>query len=206
MAKAVFEQLKIMNYELREKGKLSDIANITMGQSPDGKSYNENKEGIIFYQGCTDFGDRFPKERLCTTAPTRFAEIGDVLLSVRAPVGTMNIANTKCCIGRGLAALNSKENYNCFLYFVVKDLMPYFNRINNSGTTFGAITKDDLFSLAVEIPPKESIMRFEKIAKPMFDKQFLIAKQNENLTTLRDYLLPLLMNGQVSVNYHLSDY
>jgi hypothetical protein len=84
-----------------------------MGQSPDGKSYNENKEGIIFYQGCTDFYDRFPKERLYTTALTRFAEIGDVLLSVRALVGTMNIANTKCCIGHGLAALNSKEHHNC---------------------------------------------------------------------------------------------
>ena len=77
-------------------GCFSDIANITMGQSPDGSSYNEDGEGEIFYQGSTDFGIRFPSVRMYTTAPTRFAKQGDILMSVRAPVGAVNIANY-CC-------------------------------------------------------------------------------------------------------------
>ena len=88
-------------------GCFADIANITMGQSPDGSSYNEDGKGIIFYQGSTDFGIRFPSVRMYTTAPTRFAKQGDILMSVRAPVGTVNIANTNCCIGRGLSAINA---------------------------------------------------------------------------------------------------
>tara|TARA_R110001599_G_scaffold295348_3_gene499517 strand:+ start:5515 stop:6441 length:927 start_codon:yes stop_codon:yes gene_type:complete len=86
---------------------LSEIANITMGQSPDGSSYNEDGNGTIFFQGSTDFGWLFPTTRKYTTAPNRLAKKGDILLSVRAPVGDMNIANNDCCIGRGLAALNS---------------------------------------------------------------------------------------------------
>jgi type I restriction enzyme S subunit len=78
-------------------GILSNIANITMGQSPDGSSYNENGNGTIFYQGSTDFGIRFPSIRKYTTAPSRFAKKGDILMSVRAPVGAMNIANNDCC-------------------------------------------------------------------------------------------------------------
>ena len=89
-------------------GVLSDVANITMGQSPDGSSYNEYGEGIIFYQGSTDFGLRFPDIRQYTTSPNRYANKGDILMSVRAPVGALNIANNDCCIGRGLSALSSK--------------------------------------------------------------------------------------------------
>ena len=99
-------------------GYLSDIANITMGQSPDGQSYNDDGDGIIFYQGSTDFGERFPKIRQYTTAPTRFAKKGDLLMSVRAPVGDLNIANNDCCIGRGLSALNSKLGSITHIYII----------------------------------------------------------------------------------------
>ena len=88
-------------------GILSDVANITMGQSPDGSSYNEDGEGIIFYQGSTDFGLRFPDIRQYTTSPSRYANKGDILMSVRAPVGALNIANNACCSGRGLSAFSS---------------------------------------------------------------------------------------------------
>ena len=100
-------------------GCFSDIASITMGQSPDGSSYNEDREGVIFYQGSTDFGIRFPSVRMYTTAPTRFAKQGDILMSVRAPVGAVNIANTDCCIGRGLSAINSKIGSMTYIYFVI---------------------------------------------------------------------------------------
>ena len=186
-------------------GVFSDIANITMGQSPDGSSYNEDGEGEIFYQGSTDFGIRFPSVRMYTTAPTRFAKQGDILMSVRAPVGAVNIANTDCCIGRGLSAINSKIGSMTYIYFVIHYLKVRFASLNSAGTTFGSITKDDLYRLPIVIPSSDVIKMYESISKPIFDKQMNIGQEIENLTNLRDELLPLLMNGQVSVNYHLSD-
>jgi len=183
-----------------EVGELSDIANITMGQSPPGESYNESGAGMIFYQGCTDFGKRFPTVRMFTTQPTRFAKAGDILLSVRAPVGTLNIANVDCCIGRGLAALNSKTNCISYLYGVMADFKQVFDRRNVDGTTFGSITKEDLFSLSVIKPGKSILEKFQKLLFPAFEKQNQIELENQHLSSLRDWLLPMLMNGQVKVS------
>ena len=186
-------------------GALIDIANITMGQSPPGESYNENCDGELFFQGCTDFGARFPKERQFTTQPTRFARLGDILLSVRAPVGTINLANKLCCIGRGLAALNSKTSHQSFLYGVMLELKQVFDSRNAIGTTFGSITKEDLFSLSVILPPENILDRFELAVKPMFLKQNRVESESIHLETLRDWLLPMLMNGQVRVEGALSE-
>ena len=180
-------------------GELQDIANITMGQSPSGDSYNEDRNGEVFYQGCTDFGLRFPTNRKFTTQPTRFAKTGDILLSVRAPVGTMNIANEDCCIGRGLAALNSKNGSITHLDGVLQHMKQIFDLRNSSGTTFGSITKGDLFSIPVVIPDKKTLQRFDEVTNPMFEKQNLIGSENQMLEELRDWLLPMLMNGQVTI-------
>ena len=185
-------------------GILSNIANITMGQSPDGSSYNENGNGTIFYQGSTDFGIRFPSIRKYTTAPSRFAKKGDILMSVRAPVGAMNIANNDCCIGRGLTSLSSKVGSTTHLYYILDDLRMKFENINSAGTTFGALTKDGLYGLPVVVPSVDIIKQFEDICKPIFDKQMCIGEEINALTKQRDELLPLLMNGQATVNYHLS--
>ena len=184
-------------------GVLSDVANITMGQSPDGSSYNEDGEGIIFYQGSTDFGLRFPDIRQYTTSPSRYANKGDILMSVRAPVGALNIANNDCCIGRGLSALSSKIGSMTHLYYLMNDFRLKFEGMNSAGTTFGSITKDELFSLPVIIPTKSVISEFEQVCEPIFDKQMIIGEEINGLTKQRDELLPLLMNGQASVNYHL---
>lgn len=178
---------------------LSDIANITMGQSPPGESYNEDGEGTIFFQGCTDFGNRFPTGRQFTTQPTRFAKTGDILLSVRAPVGTINIAQENCCIGRGLAALNSKDNCIAYLFGVMINLKQIFERRNVNGTTFGSITKDDLYSLKVLRPDNKILEEYQKAINPTFEKQNTIELENQTLAELRDWLLPMLMNGQVKV-------
>ena len=178
---------------------LSDIANITMGQSPPGESYNEDGEGMIFFQGCTDFGNRFPSVRQFTTQPTRFAKAGDILLSVRAPVGTINIAKEDCCIGRGLAALNSKDNANTYLFEVMRNLKQVFERRNVNGTTFGSITKDDLFSLKVLKPSKDILEQYQKVIQPTFEQQNTLELESQTLRELRDWLLPMLMNGQVQI-------
>ena len=184
-------------------GILSDVANITMGQSPDGSSYNEDGEGIIFYQGSTDFGLRFPDIRQYTTSPSRYANKGDILMSVRAPVGALNIANNDCCIGRGLSALSSKIGSMPHLYYLMNDFRLKFEGMNSAGTTFGSITKNELFSLPVIIPTKSVISEFEQVCEPIFYKQMIIGEEINALTKQRDELLPLLMNGQASVNYHL---
>jgi len=193
------EELKKEIPEEWSSGELNDIANIVMGQSPPGSSYNENGEGVIFYQGCTDFGNRFPTIRKFTTQPTRYAKEGDILLSVRAPVGTLNIAKEDCCVGRGLAALNSKDNCIAYLFGVMMNLKQIFDRRNVDGTTFGSITKDDLFSLKVVRPKKEILKKYNEIMSPSFQKQNKIELENQQLAKLRDWLLPMLMNGQVKV-------
>lgn len=179
--------------------KLENIANITMGQSPKGTSYNEVGEGMLFFQGSTDFGWRFPVARQYTTEPSRIAEEDDILLSVRAPVGTLNIADTRCCIGRGLAAINSKVGANSYIFNVMQDFKKLFDMMNSVGTTFGSITKDDLYSLQLVYPPNELLMKFDQSVKS-FDREIKNrSRQNQELTQLRDWLLPMLMNGQVKV-------
>ena len=180
-------------------GQLSDIANITMGQSPSGDTYNENGSGTIFYQGCTDFGTRFPVPRVYTSAPTRFAKAGDILMSVRAPVGTLNIAMEDCCIGRGLAALNSQFGSQLHLLYTLSGFKQLFDVMDGNGTTFGSITKDTLFEMKVVIPRRDQIKSFEEMVQPIEQKIRVAEQENRELTKLRDWLLPMLMNGQATV-------
>lgn len=193
------EQLKREIPKGWESGKLCDIANITMGQSPAGESYNDAGDGLIFYQGRTDFGLRFPTPRMYTTAPTRFAQKGDILLSVRAPVGDLNFAMEDCCVGRGLAALNSKLGSQMHLFYALAGFQQIFKVMDGNGTTFGSITKDTLFDMSVVIPPDEILKCFEKQVKPIESKIEKCEEEIRELTKLRDWLLPLLMNGQARV-------
>lgn len=178
---------------------LNQIAHITMGHSPLGESLNESKDGVEFFQGSTDFGWQFPTVRQYTTQVTRMAKRGDILLSVRAPVGDINIANLDCCIGRGLAALNSRDGFDGFLFYVMKYFKTIFDRRNSEGTTFGSITKDDLHSLLLAYPPTEILKEYDKVVSRYNQMVFARSMENQHLTQLRDWLLPMLMNGQVTV-------
>ena len=181
-------------------GNLGDIANIVMGSSPAGSSYNTEGNGSIFYQGRTDFCFRFPNVRMFTTEPKRFAEQNSVLLSVRAPVGDVNIAFEKCCIGRGLASIKSNCNADSFTYYLLKSLRPVLDNYNNEGTVFGCINKDALNNLSILVPNIEVIKEYEKIVSS-FDIE--IRRRSEeitHLTNLRDTLLPKLMSGEIDVN------
>ena len=181
-------------------GNLYEIANVTMGQSPDGKSYNENGYGEVFYQGRAEFGSRYPTRRLYTTEPKRMANAGDILMSVRAPVGDINVALEKCCIGRGLASISSRDNFNSFILYTLMNLKRSFDIYNAEGTVFGAINKDSLNSIEVIIPTKEEIYKFEEIVSNL-DKMI---RQNtievQKLQKIRDTLLPKLMSGEIDVD------
>jgi type I restriction enzyme S subunit len=182
-----------------EDKQLTQIANITMGSSPTGDSLNDIGEGVEFFQGSTDFGWQYPTVRQYTTQSVRMAKRGDILLSVRAPVGDFNIAHIDCCIGRGLAALNSKNGFDGFLFYVMQYFKQVFDRRNGEGTTFGSITKDDLHSLPLVYPPTELIEDYDKVVSGYNKMVFNRSMENQQLAQLRDWLLPLLMNGQVTV-------
>ena len=181
-------------------GTLSDLAEITMGQSPSGKSYNECGEGILFYQGRAEFGDRYPSIRLYTTEPSRIADQNSVLLSVRAPVGDTNIAYNKCCIGRGLASIKAKHGYNSFIFYMIKSMKDQFDMYNGEGTVFGSINRDSLNSLNVIVPTNDVINKFEKIVAPLDLKYKSLFTENLLLTQQRDTLLPKLMSGELKIN------
>ena len=148
-------------------GSLSDISVITMGQSPKGDTFNETGEGAVFYQGRTDFGFRFPTRRLYTTEPKRIALCGDAMMSVRAPVGDLNVAYEECCIGRGLAAIHSKDNHQSFVLYTLFTLKKQLDVFNGEGTVFGSINKESLNSMEITIPPMELMDRFESIVSPI---------------------------------------
>lgn len=181
-------------------GTLEDIADITMGQSPKGESYNENSVGTVFYQGRAEFIDRFPVSRLFTTEPKRMATSGDVLLSVRAPVGDMNIASEPCCIGRGLAAIHAKHCFTSFVFYTMQTLRQELDKYNEEGTVFSCINKDSLNALKVIIPPESIISVFEERTSPLDRKYFVGIEENMRLTKLRDTLLPKLMSGEINVS------
>ena len=180
-------------------GYLSEIADIIMGQSPNGSTYNENGEGIIFYQGRAEFGTRFPSIRLFTTNPTRIAPANSILISVRAPVGDINITHKECCIGRGLASAVSRTNKSAFLLYTLFSLKYDLDRFNAEGTVFGSINRKALETLKILIPTNDIISKFEAIVASMDQQILTLHLESENLKILRDTLLPKLMSGERSV-------
>ena len=179
-------------------GTLSEISSITMGQSPSGTSFNEVGDGIVFYQGRTEFGNRFPSIRLYTTEPARFAEKFSVLLSVRAPVGDINIAKEKCCIGRGLASILGL--FQSFVYYTVGSLKPVLNRFNGEGTVFGSINRKELEGLKIIVPPAIIQEDFNSIVSKYDRDIYDRSSENETLCQLRDKILPKLMSGELKIN------
>lgn len=180
-------------------GKIGDEFNVTMGQSPPGSSYNEEQQGVPFYQGKVDFGFRFPTERIYCTEPKRFAEKNDTLLTVRAPVGELNLAMDSCCIGRGLAAIRHKSGSQGYTYYFLKELREVFENFNGEGTVFGAITKDALFDLPCVVASETVIGVFERNVQSL-DKQIEVNEQQSvTLAALRDALLPRLLSGELSM-------
>lgn len=181
-------------------GVLSDIAKVTMGQSPKGDTYNEDGVGTVFFQGRAEFGFRFPARRLYTTDPKRMAQANDALLSVRAPVGDMNVAYEDCCIGRGLAAISSKNGHQSFVLYTMFNLREELNVFNGEGTVFGSINRDALNSMPISIPPKKVQDEFEAIVAPM---DAAIRNHYDEIcrfAAIRDSLLPRLMSGELDVS------
>jgi type I restriction enzyme, S subunit len=179
---------------------LSDDFNITMGQSPPGETYNEIGEGLPFYQGSTDFTFRFPEKRIYCSAPKRIANADETLVSVRAPVGDMNIAEEKCCIGRGVASVIHKNSFQSFTYYHLKSLRDSFTSFEAEGTVFGSINQKDFHRIKSILSTTELIEVYEKLIIPI---DALIREQSmmiRILMKLRDSLLPKLISGDLELN------
>ncbi|HXG07297.1 MAG TPA: restriction endonuclease subunit S [Nitrososphaera sp.] len=154
-------------WEVRD---LSQEFNLVMGQSPPGSSYNEAGTGVVFFQGRGDFGSRFPSVRMFCTEPTKFAKKGDTLVSVRAPVGDINLALQDCCIGRGLAAIRHKSTNSSYTYYSMLSLKPTFDRFEAEGTVFGSINKVNFEKIRVLAPSRKVIDSFENIIRSIDGK------------------------------------
>jgi len=180
-------------------GTLDDEFDLTMGQSPPGETYNEVGEGLPFYQGRADFTFRFPARRVYCTAPTRFARVGDTLVSVRAPVGDINMAAENCAIGRGVAAVRHRTRARSYTYYSMRSLEDSFSGFEAEGTVFGSISKKDFRNLACVVPTPEAVNAFERAAGVVEDRIELAEQDSATLAALRDTLLPKLTSGELRV-------
>ncbi len=183
-------------WEVKDFG---DCFNLTMGQSPPGTTYNENGEGLPFFQGNADFGFRYPERRRYCTAPTRIAEPDDTLVSVRAPVGDINMAWERCCIGRGVAALRHKSASSSFTYYSAWVLQEEIQQYEHTGTVFGAINKSQFEALRVIEPPAKLVDCFETYVQSLDERIRSSVSESRILTAQRDALLPRLVSGEVRV-------
>lgn len=173
--------------------------NLTMGQSPPGETYNEEGEGLPFFQGRTDFGFRFPVRRKYCSQPTRIAQPDDTLISVRAPVGDLNVAWEKCCIGRGVAATRHKSGGASYTYYAMHALQPELEQFEHTGTVFGAINKQQFERLSIVEPGERLVSAFEVLTSPIDARIRAAVDETRTLAETRDYLLPRLMSGEVRV-------
>ena len=181
-------------------GCVDDEFNLTMGQSPPGESYNESGEGMPFYQGRRDFGSRFPSRRVYCPAPTRFAQKGDTLISVRAPVGDINVAAEDCAIGRGVASARHKTGSRSYTYQFMRAQGKTFSRFEAEGTVFGSIGKKDFHAISCVIPPRPLVEAFEVRCGVIESRVEANEHESRTLAALRDTLLPKLISGELRVS------
>lgn len=176
--------------------RLGDVSDILMGSAPKGSSYNELGDGVLLYQGMRDFGERWPSPRIWTTAPTRIAEANDILVSVRAPVGSLNIASERCCIGRGLARIRTRAP--AALYHLLRSQAHIFASFNSEGTVYGSINKDSLRALTLMVPDVGLEATELKLA-PLEARVGAALREAHTLAQLRNTLLPALMDGRIRI-------
>ena len=189
------------------KYKLEDISLIIAGQSPNSDTYNFDKNGLPFFQGKADFGSVSPTPKVWCSNPIKIAEKDDILLSVRAPVGPTNIAAEKCCIGRGLCAIRVNNNVNMkFVYFFFKLFEKDISQMG-SGSTFSAITNEDVKNLEIYLPPLEEQERIVKIIEKKLTAvekaETASVEQIVNVNSLFPLKLKKYLNNKRWKNYKL---
>lgn len=180
-------------------GCLADIAEILMGQSPKSEFYNTTGEGLPFHQGVANYGYRYPVHNVFCSHLLRVARKGSILMSVRAPVGRLNIADRDIVIGRGLCAITPKHNYYSYLFALLQTVFAVEDRYG-SGTIFNSISKKELENIKIIIPTMELMRLFDEVASSYDSKISNNCNQISLLSQTRDTLLPKLMSGEIDVS------
>jgi type I restriction enzyme S subunit len=178
---------------------LGDVAEITMGQSPESKYYNTDGDGLPFHQGVSDFGHRFVKHETYTKQATRIGEAGDILCSVRAPVGRLNLTRDKIAIGRGLSTMRSRAGHQSLLFYQLDALFVEEDMIGG-GAIFASVGKKELFGQLILQPSTSIATTFNRLAADLDTQIENLNLQNQELAQARDLLLPKLMSGQLDVS------
>ena len=198
------EKTKVVNSKLGKipegwtASTLGENAVIVMGQAPDSAYYNETGDGLPFHQGVTNFGRHFPQDAAWCTAQAREATSGDVLFSVRAPVGRLNLARARMVIGRGLSAIRPPANRRAFTYTQLLERVKEDSM--GGGTIFKAVTKDDVHKIGWLVPPQSLLDQFDTIASMVWRQIEILTDKTLNLRTTRDLLLPRLISGEIDVS------
>ena len=189
----------IVKSEKLEEFTIEELANVVMGQSPTSDTYtNEKEDNLPFHQGVTNFSNYFIEHKIYCKAPIKIAEEGDILFSVRAPVGRINFTSDKICIGRGLCAFRSKKGFQNYFYHQLKEFF-FAEDVIGNGAIFNAVTKVELMKVKLKTPSEKIQQEFELEAQQMYNLILNLSKQNTKLREARDILLPKLMNGQIEV-------
>ena len=181
-----------------EYKKLGDCCDIIMGQSPKSEFYNNEKIGLPFHQGVKDYGDRFPLNTCWSTEGYRKANKGDILFSVRAPVGRLNVAIEEIILGLGLSAIRHKQDYQGFLFYQLQNIF-FQDNLMGGGTIFNSVTKNDMFRIEFICPNEELIKAYNSFAEKNDKSIECFYKQNQLLKEARDILLPRLMTGKIPI-------
>lgn len=177
-----------------------NVVDIIMGQSPPSSTYNKKGVGLPFLQGKAEFGEIHPSPILYCSKPIKIAESNDILLSVRAPVGDVNIAPLKCCIGRGLSSIRAKSDklYYLFLFYYLKFTIKRF-RLLSMGSTFKAIRKGEIENYKIPLPPLQEQQRIAEILSTVDKKLELERKRKDKLGRIKKGLMNDLLTGKVRV-------
>lgn len=178
--------------------RLGDFCNFVMGQSPASEFYNNDRKGLPFHQGVTNFNNRFPDHVIFCTDLKRIADEGDILLSVRAPVGRINIATTKLVLGRGICSVKHKKGLQNYCFYLLKTIFSKEDSFGN-GAVFNAVTKNDLLRIKAVEPSFEICLKFQALVKPIDEEIKVLTTKNQLLQQTRDLLLPRLISGKLSV-------
>ena len=178
---------------------IQELAFCIMGQSPKGKSYNQDGIGTPLINGPADYENGGLKAKTFTTEPTRLCKKDDMVLCIRATIGNLVYSEKEFCLGRGVAAVRPlSSELSEYVYYLLEREIEVF-KVRATGSIIKGITKEDLVSAKVPVPNSQKIKSFSNNIKPHFDKIRLNKNENKILTELRDWLLPMLMNGQVTV-------
>lgn len=185
----------VFQHGATEHRRVEDVAAVIPGQSPPGSTYNDAGLGLPFYQGSAQFGPLIPQVEKWCSEPQRVAEAGDILFSVRAPVGDLNVAEEQCCIGRGVAAIRS--HHRAALYAALRSATGEWSIHDSSGTVFGSITGRSLREARISWPP--NVDALSPTLEALLDSAMAAEGEAKVLQAARAALLPKLVSGEIRI-------